>query len=170
MSNLRVNTSVYLAVMDIYESRRLVVQKLIAAKFDGKQAAFAAAIGRSPSYVSRMLTKEGQGKAMKRIDTKMAQHIEDKLDLPTGTVLSPVIDRAPSPSENAPPAKPAKGFKEPERDTGAQVLLDLEALLPEERATWVAELHRQAERAREIGRRAIASIVDKSQKVKPRTP
>lgn len=43
-----------------------------------------------------------------------------------------------------------KNFEDPERDTGWQVLQDLDALHPTDRDQWISELHRQAEKMREV--------------------
>lgn len=69
--------------MDKYERRRLRLIELIAGRCGGVAAAFARAIGRDASYVSRMLYPEGKiGK--KRIADDMMEVIEKAFDLPRG--------------------------------------------------------------------------------------
>lgn len=75
--------------MDLFEARRLVVQRLIdSPRFGGSNAAFAKATGISPSYVTRMLKEPGQADR-KRIGDDNALKIEGKLNLSPGEVLHP---------------------------------------------------------------------------------
>lgn len=75
---------------------------------------------------------------------------------------------SPAPVNIAPPPKPPPGFKDPQRDTGWQVLQDLEDLHPTDKAEWVASLHRLAEKSREIGRihadKVMSPIKEKAKK------
>jgi hypothetical protein len=71
--------------MDKFEIRRLNLQALLRTHCQGKAAALADKIGRSPSYISRMLYPEGKtGK--KRIGEDMRNLIEDTLALARGTL------------------------------------------------------------------------------------
>lgn len=63
------------------------------------------------------------------------------------------------------PAPPATNFQDPVGDTGFDVMRDLDALHPDDRAEWIKGLHAQAEKAREIGRRAIRSVMPAKGKV-----
>lgn len=55
-------------------------------------------------------------------------------------------------SLKAPPAKPSPDFSEPDRDSGWQILQDLEDHRPEDRERKVREIHEEAERNRAIAR------------------
>lgn len=59
-------------------------------------------------------------------------------------------DAPPAPRGHAPPPKPPVDFADPQHDTGWQVLQDLDALHPTDREQWISELHRQAEKMREV--------------------
>lgn len=88
---LRVNANRYPWVMDLFESRRLAVQRLIdGPRFGGSQAAFSLAADIPPSYVTRMLKPAGT-KDSKKIGDEMALKIEDKLGLPRGEMLQPAL-------------------------------------------------------------------------------
>ena len=69
--------------MDKYERRRLRLTELITGRCSGVAAAFARAIGRDASYVSRMLYPEGKA-GKKRIADDMMEVIEKAFDLPRG--------------------------------------------------------------------------------------
>lgn len=69
--------------MDKYETRRLNLLTLIREHCGGKAAALADKIGRSPSYVSRMLYVEGK-EGKKRIGEDMRDIIESALVLERG--------------------------------------------------------------------------------------
>lgn len=75
------------------------------------------------------------------------------------------VAREPVAGYSTPPAV-APGFKDPPRDTAWQVMQDLDYLHPDDRATWIAELHRMAEKARQIvalrADKLISSSRDKS--------
>lgn len=81
--------------MDKFELRRLRTQELIDSRlFNGVHAAFATAIGKEPSYVSRMLYVPPK-KGFKRIAEEMRTHIEAScgiapgwLDMPLGTPVT----------------------------------------------------------------------------------
>lgn len=99
-----VNFDVYRPGMDIYDVRReILIRILRMPPFNhparGAQAQFATVVGISASYVSRMLN-EPDSPSHKRIDTEVAQKIEDRLGLPPGTLLNPVM---PSRSESIVP-------------------------------------------------------------------
>ncbi|CAB4126102.1 LexA SOS-response transcriptional repressors (RecA-mediated autopeptidases) [uncultured Caudovirales phage] len=80
----------YFPTMDLYEARRLVVQRIIdSPRFEGSNAAFANATGISPSYVSRMLKEHGH-ENRKRIGDDNALKIESALNLRPGEVLHPI--------------------------------------------------------------------------------
>lgn len=65
--------------MDIYEIRRQNLRSLVTGRFNGKIAAFADAIDRAPSYMSRCLT--GKPEHRKRVGEELARLIEDRLAL-----------------------------------------------------------------------------------------
>lgn len=67
--------------MDIYDIRRANLQRLLKAKFDGKQARLADAIDRSANYISRCLTESSY---RKRIGEDFARHIEKSVGLDSG--------------------------------------------------------------------------------------
>lgn len=69
--------------MDKFEIRRLNLRALLRTHCDGKAATLADKIGRSPSYVSRMLYVEGK-EGKKRIGEDMRDFIESALVLPKG--------------------------------------------------------------------------------------
>jgi plasmid maintenance system antidote protein VapI len=73
---------------DIEELRRKRVAELIRTKFEGRQIDFARAIGRDPTYVSRMLRLPGDPHR-RAIAEDMASHIEQTLGLPTGYMRTP---------------------------------------------------------------------------------
>lgn len=77
--DLRVHPISYLEVMkDVFEMRRLALERLIRVKFDGIQQAFASKVGISPSYVTRMLKPPGEA-PRKSIGEAMVRKIEDGL-------------------------------------------------------------------------------------------
>ncbi|MEH6434326.1 S24 family peptidase [Massilia sp. DD77] len=71
--------------MDKYEIRRLNLLALLRTHCGGKAATLADKIGRSPSYVSRMLYVEGK-EGKKRIGEDMRDLIESALVLPKGSL------------------------------------------------------------------------------------
>lgn len=77
--------------MDIYEARRQVVERLIETRYGGSQAKFAVDADLSPSYVTRMLKTDGDGR--KRIGDDMAIRLEGTtaLALAPGSLLSPTL-------------------------------------------------------------------------------
>lgn len=85
--------------MDISEIRKHRVAQLIDQRFNGVAADFAAAIGRTPSYVSRMLSSN---KHSRGIGETMARSIEQALDLEPGSLDRP-LDAA-----ERPPVKQAE--------------------------------------------------------------
>jgi phage repressor protein C with HTH and peptisase S24 domain len=90
---------IYPEGMDLYELRRLAVQRLIDTRFGGNQAAFSADAGISTSYLSRMLKAEGE-KNRKRIGDDMAVRLEETLGLIGGALVNPpAADRRPSKAE-----------------------------------------------------------------------
>lgn len=89
--NPQVHEGVYLRVMDFYEARRLIVERLIKERFGGNQAEFSRAIKTSPTTVNRWLKEAGEAHR-KRIGDDSALKIEEMLDLRQGTLLNPVIE------------------------------------------------------------------------------
>ncbi len=85
--------------MDISEIRKHRVAQLIDQRFNGVAADFAAAISRTPSYVSRMLSSN---KHSRGIGETMARWIEQELELEPGFVDRP-LDAA-----ERPPVKQAE--------------------------------------------------------------
>lgn len=71
--------------MDKYQARRRNLQQLLDERFGGVVKQLADAIGKDPSYVSRMLWEEGK-KGAKRIGEDMADTICDAVKLPRGTL------------------------------------------------------------------------------------
>lgn len=69
--------------MDKYERRRLRLMELRDTRCNGKAVTLAEKIGRSPSYVSRMLYPAGK-KAKKRIQDELIEAIETAFNLPHG--------------------------------------------------------------------------------------
>ena len=65
--------------MDIYENRRVNMRALVTSQYGGKIAAFADAVDRAPSYISRCLT--GKPEHRKRVGEDLARSIEEKLFL-----------------------------------------------------------------------------------------
>lgn len=65
--------------MDIYETRRLNIRDLITRRYNGKIAAFADAVERAPSYVSRCVS--GKPEHRKRVGEDLARAIEEKIGL-----------------------------------------------------------------------------------------
>jgi hypothetical protein len=135
--------------MDIYESRRLVLLDVLRRSFDGRQAALAAAIKVSPSYLTRMLKEPGDT-TKKSIGDLLAQRIEEELGLPAGALLNPQV---PGRSEESTGAQPsyAKAGKatvlhaaEPLRPYGEGLLEDLNDLLPEDADRFRDELEKHA--------------------------
>lgn len=83
-------------VDDLSDIRQQRLRQLLdEPRFGGKQSVFAEVIGRSPDYVSRMLS---HGKNRKRIGEKLAREIEQKVGKPRGW-----LDVAESAEECAPP-------------------------------------------------------------------
>ncbi len=65
--------------MDIYETRRLNIRDLITRRYNGKIAAFADAVERAPSYISRCVSAKPEHR--KRVGEDLARTIEDKIGL-----------------------------------------------------------------------------------------
>lgn len=63
-----------------------ILEALIAAKYDGNQAAFSRAIKRSPSQVNQWLS------GYRKLDVKGQRHIEKALDLPADYFLGQAPD------------------------------------------------------------------------------
>ena len=79
--------------MDIHDLRRTNLSILLTTRFNGSQAAMAAAIDRQASYISRCLAPPG--KNSKPIGEKFARHIEQALDLLPGALdAAPGVDSA----------------------------------------------------------------------------
>lgn len=76
--------------MDKFEIRRLNLLALLSTHCGGKAATLADKIGRSASYVSRMLYVDGKA-GKKRIGEDMRDVIEDALALPRGQLDSEVL-------------------------------------------------------------------------------
>lgn len=74
--------------MDIRDIRRHRLRKLLVAKYDGKQAAFAALIGRSPSYVARIVSSNSTHS--RNIGEALAREIEQLCDVPSGYLDLPL--------------------------------------------------------------------------------
>lgn len=72
-----------IASMDKYERRRLRLAEIRDTRCNGKAVELARAIGREPSYVSRMLYPEGKA-GKKRIADDMMEVIETAFSLPRG--------------------------------------------------------------------------------------
>lgn len=72
--------------MDLFSLREERVKQLIRTQFEGKQVVFAKAVDIDPTTVSRWFMK---GPGRKRIGDRSAEKIEQKLNLPTGSLLSP---------------------------------------------------------------------------------
>lgn len=79
--------------MDKYEIRRLNLRALLHSHCGGRAATLADLIGRSPSYVSRMLYAEGK-EGKKRIGEDMRDIIEDALSLSRGSLDRELTDAA----------------------------------------------------------------------------
>ena len=73
--------------MDIHDIRRHNLQTILTVRFGGYRAGLAAAIDRQASYISRCLTQIEKNR--KRIGEEFARHIENKLDLPAGSLDTP---------------------------------------------------------------------------------
>lgn len=78
---------VELLPMDKYEKRRVRLAELRDQKFHGSASDLARAIGKEPSYVSRMLYPAGKA-GKKRIGEDMAEAIETALGWPKGSLDS----------------------------------------------------------------------------------
>lgn len=75
--------------MDIYEARRAFLQALIdGPRFKGSKKNFAADAGINPTYLTRMLKKDGE-KDSKKIGEEIAISIQERLGLPFGALLLP---------------------------------------------------------------------------------
>lgn len=74
--------------MDRYEIRRLNLLRIRKDRFNDKNAGLARAIDREASYVSRMLSPDGN-EYKKRISEKMVEIIETALRLPSGYLDDP---------------------------------------------------------------------------------
>jgi hypothetical protein len=72
----------YLRVMDIYQIRRERLNELLHRDFGGKQIDLAVALGVSPGYISRALSKNPNSK--KALGEKFARSVETKLGLAKG--------------------------------------------------------------------------------------
>jgi phage repressor protein C with HTH and peptisase S24 domain len=80
---------VELLPMDKYEKRRVRLAELRDQKFHGSASDLARAIGKEPSYVSRMLYPAGKA-GKKRIGEDMAEVIETALGWPKGSLDSDI--------------------------------------------------------------------------------
>lgn len=67
--------------MTIFEIRRKNLRRLIQINYAGNQSLFGRTIGRSESYVNRLLTDADYGKNLGEL---LARHIEGALSLPAG--------------------------------------------------------------------------------------
>lgn len=85
MGHLPISKLLFECGMDKYETRRLNLRALLHSHCGGRAATLADLIGRSPSYVSRMLYPEGKD-GKKRIGEDMRDLIEDALSLERGTL------------------------------------------------------------------------------------
>jgi hypothetical protein len=85
MGHLPVSKLLFECGMDKYETRRLNLRALLHSHCGGRAATLADLIGRSPSYVSRMLYPEGKD-GKKRIGEDMRDLIEEALSLKRGTL------------------------------------------------------------------------------------
>ena len=85
MGHLPISKLLFECGMDKYETRRLNLRALLHSHCGGRAATLADLIGRSPSYVSRMLYPEGKD-GKKRIGEDMRDLIEDALSLKRGTL------------------------------------------------------------------------------------
>lgn len=74
-------------VMDISELRKIRLRQLVAERFGGVDASFAAAIERQPSYVSRLFATNRHSRG---IGEKFARDVESKLGLEIGWLDRPL--------------------------------------------------------------------------------
>lgn len=72
--------------MNLYSLREERVRQLIRTLFEGKQVVFAKAVDIDSTTVSRWFMK---GRGRKHIGDRSAEKIEEKLNLPIGSLLSP---------------------------------------------------------------------------------
>jgi SOS-response transcriptional repressor LexA len=77
----RTNGFGYAVVMDIYAVRTANLRLAIRVRFDGNRARFATVIGRSPTYVHRLLLPPDD-KHAKNLGEALARQIESKVGLP----------------------------------------------------------------------------------------
>ncbi len=74
--------------MNIHETRRENLARLIRFRFEGKQRRLADAIDRQPDYISRVL------KGTKNIGEAFARHVEESLGLQSGELDMVILDEA----------------------------------------------------------------------------
>jgi hypothetical protein len=131
------------------EWRKERLAALVKAKFDDNKTAFGKALGYdSGAYIRQMI------KGTRSITEKTIAEIE-ALKGCAGWFSAADLGAAVA----APPPVREK-FQDPERDTAWHVMDDLEALHPDDKKSWVAELRRQADKAREIGKAYVDRIAD----------
>lgn len=102
---------------------------------------------------------EAKGFGQPRYIAKLAEVMGTSVD----DLLGRKVPAAPRPP-GAPPPNPATNYKDPD-DLMTQVEHDLDALHPDDKAAWISELRRQADKAREIGKRAIEAAKPRRGKV-----
>lgn len=143
------------------DARRARLTHLFETTFKGDRAKFMKATGLTKGRITQLFDpKEPFGELAARRLAEQLGLRPDYFEAADASVAEPVAPYGVKP----PPAKPAPGFKDPVNDTGWQVMHDLEDLHPDDKAAWIAELHRQAEKAREISRMHSARLIDDAKK------
>jgi hypothetical protein len=138
MGHLPTSKLLFECRMDKYETRRQNLLALLQSHCGGRAATLADLIGRSPSYVSRMLYQEGKD-GKKRIGEDMRDLIEEALSLPAGALdkdVGTLADQparradAPTDAQDAADARPASTAMAPESslerlDRAEKAIIDL---------------------------------------------
>ncbi|WP_052193493.1 hypothetical protein [Pseudomonas sp. 11/12A] len=76
--------------MDISEIRQANLQHLMDERFEGAKVRIADALGKSPSYIARCLSKTIAPENRKKIGEDFARHIEEALGLPRYAMDEPL--------------------------------------------------------------------------------
>lgn len=120
---------------------------------------------RQPRYLAQLAEAMGTT-ADQLLKGKMPPLLQERGG--AAEVRQPQVEYRLSLTADAPPPAVAPGFKDPPRDTAWQVMQDLDDLHPDDRQTWIDELHRLAQKAREIGRmqaeKVLAPMKEKTRK------
>lgn len=148
------------------DDRRARLAKLVETVYKGDRGKFMKASGLSKGRVSQLLDKDepfGDVAAL-RLARKLGLRLDyfDRSDEQAEPPLG-ANESAPAYGPTPPPAVNPR-FADPPRDTGWQVMHDLEDLHPDDKAAWIAELHRQAEKAREISKLHSARAIEQVKK------